>query len=141
MLTSLKLSSTECVNEYSRWMRSREWDHKVDLTFAWHVSATTAERHFQVFVRRLQQRAQGPIDFFGGIERGDVNNRVHLHAVLHGTSQMEPEAISEAWGSGITIVETYDPNRDGVGYAGKRLAEMDSHLLLPDRPVRRQKTA
>jgi hypothetical protein len=125
--------SNATVSDYAQHFGRFDWHHFVTATFARHVSAEAAEREVHNrFRRRLEQAAQCRVSYFGAVERGDLNERVHVHLVIYGTREMTPGEVEGQWIAGRSDARVFE-GANGVWYAAKSLGAMDSHLLLWDR--------
>lgn len=72
---------------YASYLGTMEWDYYVTLTFRYPVGSDFALRCAKQWVRRLEQRAQGPVDHFAKCEKGRSALN-HIHALVAGPESL-----------------------------------------------------
>jgi hypothetical protein len=95
------------------------WDHFATLTFEYPSSADAAIRELhQHWIRRVSRNAQHPIPCAYALERG-AGGLLHFHVLTAGTASLTVEQLRQAWRSGISRIEVYDPERGAAWYISK----------------------
>jgi hypothetical protein len=102
------------------WLRQFPWDHFATLTFANAASLEDATRLFRRWVRHLEQRAQGSLDWFYVLERG-AGGLLHIHSLTQGTGGLDAAALRHSWPGGRSDVSRYDPAKGATHYVSKWL--------------------
>ena len=105
---------------WGQWLNEYDWDHYCTLTFQWEATVSGAIRQYQRFIRRLERRAQGAINWFMVIEYGR-GGWLHIHALLGATNALLKESVDVAWPAGKTNVQTYDSQRGASHYITKAI--------------------
>lgn len=120
------------VSAYAEHFQSYPWTHYCHLSFRFEQSDQSAEKHFLRLVRRLEQRAQRKVGYFGAVERGELlTERAHIHAVVAGCEALSPDVIGEMWMEhGLSDISRYDGGQGGLAYLAKTLYQPSSSLLL-----------
>jgi hypothetical protein len=77
-------------------LRNSHWDHLAILRFVTEPSVDMAQLEFGAWIRRLEQRAQGRVDWFIAIERDDMG-LLRLRVLLRGTDRLALKALTDAW--------------------------------------------
>jgi hypothetical protein len=111
----------------------REWDHAITLTFGNPASTDGAVVEAKRFIRRLENLAGNPVNYFGSVEAGNLNGRNHSHLVVHGTKNLSVAEIGKVWVAGHQRVRIYDADGAFAYYSAKNLPAGDAELLLFDR--------
>ena len=106
---------------WGQWLNEYDWDHYCTLTFHWEATIDGANRQFRRFIRRLERRTQGAINWFMVIEYGR-GGCLHIHALLGTTNTLPDKSVDLAWPAGITDVQTYDSQRGATHYITKDIA-------------------
>lgn len=113
------------------WLGTIPWDHWGTLTFAYAATEEMAAKQFRKWVRWVEQRVQGPVEWFYRVERG-AGGRVHLHVLTKGTAAVGATGLIAAWQEGKSEVEGYSPRGGASRYVSKQLGEgagyYDIHL-------------
>ena len=107
-------------HELGKWLGRFSWDHFATFTFTYQPAQETALQHLKRLIRRLEQRAQGPVKWFYVLEVGGAGVR-HLHVLLEGTRMLTGEAVRQAWSWGRKHVSRYDPRRGATYYVTKHV--------------------
>lgn len=117
------------------WLQEFDWAHYFTLTFRFSKSPEVAKRAFDVFVRRLEQRAYNRVEWFRVIERSP-SGMVHIHGLLGQTRHLPINRVQESWKCGITSIQRYDPRRGATWYITKAIwseaveADVSDHLTM-----------
>lgn len=115
---------------WGEWLESLPWGHFVTLTFKYDTSSDAAVREFNRWVRRLEQRAQGPLGYFRVIEEG-IGGLHHLHVLIGGTQSIGVSSVKASWPNGMSEVVVYKPHGGAARYVSKSLETGDYDLRLP----------
>lgn len=106
------------------WLSRCLWRHYATLTDDCGNSPASLLRQGLRFVRRLESRARGRVDYFLIVE-GAGRDFPHLHALLLGTDSLTVREIERQWRLGVTSVRRFDPTRGAASYVAKELAHAD----------------
>ena len=99
------------------------WDHYATLTFASAVSVNRARREFvDGFVRRCAFHSLRPIFWFYAMERDAIGDRIHVHALIAGTTLVNVARIEGSWPAGHSRIRIYNRTRGAAGYVVKTIA-------------------
>jgi hypothetical protein len=120
------------------WLSSFQWDHWCGLTFETLRSAEGMDKARQLWLRRLEKRGHGRIEWACSRENGRHTGRPHLHVVTMNTSKIGEAAMEAAWDQfGHALIERYNPALRGVGYmlksVGSGTADWDLSASLTAR--------
>ena len=107
--------------DYGDYLSKIPWNFYTTLTFRLPVGWETAVRRFNIWIRRLQQRAQGELGWFRSVERGR-HDLVHLHSLIEEPESLLISDLQGAWKWGRTDIQIYDPTRGGAYYVAKDIA-------------------
>ena len=111
--------------DLGKWLNAYRWDHFVTVTY--HYSAV-GERQFYRWIRRLEQSAQQPVRYAMFSELTTAGF-LHHHALVYGTAQLPDERLMDAWKSGRSDAQAYDPERGAAYYVCKRYGKDELALL------------
>src|SRR5688500_13131238 len=93
--------SARDVEEIVSWLSRQSWQFFATYTFRVEVTLWPALAEFETrYIQRLQQRSQCPIGYFAIVSRGARFGRIHLHALLSGTSTPRHNDVVGAWRAG-----------------------------------------
>ena len=108
------------------------WSHFVTLTFTKEASVELAQREGRRWLRRLEQRAQTPIQSVMLVDWGG-GGRVHLHGLLYGAEDLTDRVLRATWNRGWSECPRYDPDRGAVRYLAKKIVcdDDDCYHLSP----------
>src|SRR5205085_2862436 len=94
---------------YPSWYRSEwplkaqishePWDHFVTLTFKHRAGQDAVRQAVAKWIRRTEQRAKQPTDFFWAMERSE-DQGLHVHALTRGTAGLTEGPMESVWQSG-----------------------------------------
>lgn len=104
--------------EYGEFLREMPWDFYTTLTFRLPIGCEAAVRRFNTWIRRLEQRAQGPVGWFRSVERGR-SDLIHLHSLIEEPESLIISDLRDAWKWGRSDIQIYDPTREGAFYVAK----------------------
>jgi hypothetical protein len=112
-----------------------DWDHVVTLTTECPRSSSWLSREFERrYVRRLEKSVQGPVRWFRVAEEHG-SGQLHLHALLWGTTALDPDCLRNAWPHGRLHVERFDPRRGAAYYFTKTMgSDRDDYDSSARRP-------
>jgi hypothetical protein len=110
------------------------WTHVATLTFRLDANEHLAACRFEAFVRRLEQRGQGRVDYLAVAARHAPWSKAHVHALLAAPPSLTVEAIREAWLSGRQQVKLFDPLRGARQYVASHARLVDSEILFRRSP-------
>lgn len=90
-----------------------------------HLPATLSIRHLQLWLKRLRRSTPHALRYFATGEYGEKTHRPHYHALIFGPTT--PEAIDDAWNSGITRTTNISPANIAyvAGYTSKKIGWKD----------------
>lgn len=115
---------------WGEWLNNYPWHHWCHLTFANAPTQEAAIQQYRVWIRRLEQRAQQKLSWFYALERG-MGGRLHLHALIEGTSDLPTTEIKEAWSEGRAEASGYNEYLGATFYIAKSVGD-DSKLVQYD---------
>jgi hypothetical protein len=100
------------------------WSHFVTLTFATDPSgpgARGADERVGQWLRRVNMRVPGGVDFFWVAEEGDLFGRTHVHVVTTGTTGITCAELARFWYAGRADVRKYDAKKGAIWYMLKKV--------------------
>jgi hypothetical protein len=101
------------------------WDHFVTLTFAVPASPERAHRTFNEYIRKLTSVACGPVGWVYVVDRGR-SDRVHLHALLAGTTGLCEFDMKRFWRHGKQVdIRVYDEQQGAAKYIVAKIGTLD----------------
>ena len=106
------------------WLSRCVWRHYATLTDSYISSPASLLRHGQKFLRRLESKARGRVDYFLIVE-GARQDFPHIHVLMRGTDSLTVREIERQWHLGLTCVRRFDPARGAASYVAKELAHAD----------------
>lgn len=104
---------------WGEWLDGLPWDHYTTLTFGIKSGPDFARRAFGRWVRRLEQEAGLPLLWFVGFEDGRLLGRLHLHALVGNTRDLEPSYLSKVWTAGFSRIVPYKSKLGAAHYVTK----------------------
>ena len=112
-----------------------QWDHFVTLTFRFPPSEDQTTRDLRRWTRWMEQQAQRKVRYFK-IAEFDAGGERHVHLLVKGTGDLDPSALRNAWRSGISDVQVYDPKKGPGFYLAKQLGVRTDEYALEYPPLR-----
>jgi hypothetical protein len=119
-MSERELGSAEIRAAWMGWLRTYPWDHFVTLTFRKSVSIDVALFEFRRWRRRIEQRAQQPIQWFYVVE-GEASTSLHLHILVQGSAGLRGAELRQAWPNGWTSASRCREGRNAARYVAKHL--------------------
>lgn len=115
---------------WGEWLNKYPWHHWCHLTFANAPTQEAAIQQYRVWIRRLEQRSKQKLAWFYSLECG-AGGRLHLHALIQGTSELQTTEIKEAWSEGRAEASGYNEYLGATFYIVKSIGD-DSKLVQYD---------
>ena len=96
------------------------WSHFGTLTFRQERSQQSAVRDFRRWVRRVEQRSGGRVDWMFAVEP-TYTGAAHVHCLLNTTKETTVEKLRDAWQAGFSKIVRYDRARGARHYLMKNV--------------------
>ena len=107
-------------NAWGAWVGTYPWRHYATLTDSNSNSPRSLVNHSKAFVRRLESRGGGRVDYIAIVE-GAHRGFPHLHMLLNGTERLTTREIQRQWRLGLSEIRRYNPARAAAYYLVKEL--------------------
>jgi hypothetical protein len=116
------------------WLSRFPWHHFATLTYrVGLVVPGCPQRLFNKWTRHLERRCQKPVQSVVVIEQGSFGGLIHQHALLHGTADLNTEALEKSWLNGYAHVRRYDPAKGAAYYLTKSVCRGRCEIEFSDR--------
>src|SRR6202007_1341869 len=87
----------EIKEQYVRWFRKYDWQWFCTLTFRPGIRPQAIAQLFCEWIIEIQRIECHKISWMRMIERGSLEGRLHIHALLAGTADLTPQAGRYIW--------------------------------------------
>jgi hypothetical protein len=120
-----------------------DWQWFCTLTIRPGIRPLALAQLFQDWIAAIKQDEGQKISWIRVIERGGLEGRLHIHALIAGTKFFSPTVSAEHWSdiAGDAVIGRHDPESECLQYTLKSIAESqdydidfdlsEKHLLNP----------